>query len=244
MMTNTNLSSPCFDHKFSGQMCGWLRFKWTNGDTLIQGITRNDLSINRRKIANNYNKRSHLKEFLRRRNNTTVKLDFHRRFNKSRLDRRLLRFYLKLKRWLDVVNKEYHRQSNRRKRYRYRYRYRYLESRNCISELLDFKFYWGAFPSLVGKTRPLFWPQLPIWQSTAALGKRFRDPTNEQVAVALSFISLLISETFKWRWSLLSGSLRNRRLMSQARRTRISLETRQERGGYPSCQLTFTKSNF
>ena len=239
MMTNTNLSSPCFDHKFSGQMCGWLRFKWTNGDTLIQGITRNDLSINRRKIANNYNKRSHLKEFLRRRNNTTVKLDFHRRFNKSRLDRRLLRFYLKLKRWLDVVNKEYHRQSNRRKR-----KDRYLESRNCISELLDFKFYWGAFPSLVGKTRPLFWPQLPIWQSTAALGKRFRDPTNEQVAVALSFISLLISETFKWRWSLLSGSLRNRRLMSQARRTRISLEARQERGGYPSCQLTFTKSNF
>ena len=202
MMTNTNLSSPCFDHKFSGQMCGWLGFKWTNGYTLIQGITRNDLSINRRKMANNYNKRSHLKEFLRRRNNTTVKLDFHRGFNKSRLDRRLLRFYLKLKRWLDVVNKEYHRQSNRRKR-----KDRYLESRNCISELLDFKFYWGAFPSPVGKIRPLFWPQLPIWQSTAALGKRFRDPTNEQVAVALSFISLLISETFKWRWSLLSCSL-------------------------------------
>ena len=237
MMTNTNLSSPCFDHKFSGQMCGWLGFKWTNGDALIQGITRNDLSINRRKMANNYNKRSHLKEFLRRRNNTRVKLDFHRGFNKSRLDRRLLRFYLKLKRWLDVVNKEYHRQSNRRKR-----KDRYLESRNCISELLDF--YWGAFPSPVGKIRPLFWPQLPIWQSTAALGKRFRDPTNKQVAVALSFISLLISETFKWRWSLLSCSLRNRRLMSQARRTRISLEARQERGGYPSCQLTFTKSNF
>lgn len=82
-------------------MCGWLGFKWTNGDALIQGITRNNLSINRRKmlhVANNDYRRSHLKEFLKRRNNTTVKLDFHRGFNKSRLDRRLLRFYLKLKR--------------------------------------------------------------------------------------------------------------------------------------------------
>ena len=194
MMTNTNLSSPCFDHKFSGQMCGWLGFKWTNGDALIQGITRNDLSINRRKMANNYNKRSHLKEFLRRRNNTRVKLDFHRGFNKSRLDRRLLRFSLKLKRWLAVVNKEYHRQRNKRKR-----KDRYLESRNCISKLLDFKFYWGAFPSPLGKIRPLFWSQVSIWPSTAALGKRFRDPTNEQVAAALSVMSLLISEILKWR---------------------------------------------
>ena len=122
-------------------MCGWLGFKWTNGDALIQGITRNDLPINRRKMANNYNKKSHLKEFLRRRNNTRVKLDFHRGFNKSRLDRRLLRFSLKLKRWLAVVNKEYHKQRNKHKR-----KDRCLESRNCISELLDFKFYGGALP--------------------------------------------------------------------------------------------------
>ena len=157
MTTNTNLSSPCFDHKFSGQMCGWLGFKWTNGDALIQGITRNDLPINRRKMANNYNKRSHLKEFLRRRNNTRVKLDFHRGFNKSRLDRRLLRFSLKLKRWLAVVNKEYHKQRNKHKR-----KDRCLESRNCISELLDFKFYGGASPPPLGKIRPLSWSQLPI----------------------------------------------------------------------------------
>ena len=131
-------------------MCGWLGFKWTNGDALIQGITRNDLSINRRKMANNYNKRSHLKEFLRRRNNTRVKLDFHRGFNKSRLDRRL-------KRWLAVVNKEYHRQRNKRKR-----KDRYLESRNCISKLLDFQFYWGAFPSPWVKFGPFSGHRFPF----------------------------------------------------------------------------------
>ena len=43
-------------------MCGWLGFKWTNGDALIQGITRNDLSINKRKMENNYNRRSHERE--------------------------------------------------------------------------------------------------------------------------------------------------------------------------------------
>lgn len=72
------------------------------------------------------------------------------------------------------------------------------------------------------------------------LKKNVWDPSNEQVAVALSFISLPISEIYKS--SLLSCSLRNRRLMSQARQTRISREARDERGGYLSCQLTFTKS--
>ena len=42
-LTKSYLSSPCFDHKFSGEMCGRLRFQRTNGDAFIERITWYDL---------------------------------------------------------------------------------------------------------------------------------------------------------------------------------------------------------
>ena len=43
MLTKSHLSSPCFDHKFSGEMCGRLRLQRTNGDAFIERVTRYDL---------------------------------------------------------------------------------------------------------------------------------------------------------------------------------------------------------
>ena len=44
--SSADLSSPCLDHEFSGQMSGWLWFQRTNNNALIQRISWDDLCTN------------------------------------------------------------------------------------------------------------------------------------------------------------------------------------------------------